>query len=125
MIDIKKVLGKITNNDYSTSEIKTGKKWIDGKPIYRKTIDLGYMPSNTTAVPVNHNIPNIDTIVDANGLFIWEDGSTAMNPYIANVETLYGCMFLTFNHTRITKFASTDRHTIKAYATLEYTKTTD
>lgn len=27
-------------NDYSTEEVRTGKTWIDGKPLYRKTIVL-------------------------------------------------------------------------------------
>lgn len=27
-------------NDYSTDEIDTGKKWINGKPIYRKVIEI-------------------------------------------------------------------------------------
>lgn len=32
---------KITNlTTYSTEEVKTGKTWIDGKPLYRKTIVL-------------------------------------------------------------------------------------
>lgn len=33
---------------YSTTEHATGKKWIDGKPIYRKTINIGTLPNNTT-----------------------------------------------------------------------------
>lgn len=36
-------------NSYSTSEINTGKKWIDGKPIYRKVMQ----PSAQFTVPAN------------------------------------------------------------------------
>ena len=32
---------------YSTTEINTGMKWIDGKPIYRKVVDFGSLPNNT------------------------------------------------------------------------------
>ena len=30
-----------SSNSYSTNEVKTNKVWIDGKPIYRKVVDLG------------------------------------------------------------------------------------
>jgi hypothetical protein len=36
-------------NSYSTSEINTGKKWIDGKPIYRKVMQ----PTTQFTVPAN------------------------------------------------------------------------
>ena len=35
--------------DYSTNEINTGKKWIDGKPIYRKVYS-GNTPSSSGAL---------------------------------------------------------------------------
>lgn len=31
-----------SNLEYSTSEVDTGKKWIDGKPIYRKVVSINY-----------------------------------------------------------------------------------
>lgn len=31
-------LSSIARGDYSTDEIDTGKKWIDGRPIYRKVV---------------------------------------------------------------------------------------
>jgi hypothetical protein len=43
--------GDLTGGDYSTNEIDTGKKWIDGKPIYRQvftsqgTIQVGVAPA--------------------------------------------------------------------------------
>lgn len=46
----------ITNlQTYSTNEVNTGKVWIDGKPIYRKVL-------NITSQSQNHNINNLDTI---------------------------------------------------------------
>ena len=47
---------------YSTSEVNTGKKWIDGKPIYRKVVDCGNLP-NATSKTVNHNISNFGELV--------------------------------------------------------------
>ena len=33
---------------YSTSEILTSERWIDGKPIYQITVNCGSMPNATT-----------------------------------------------------------------------------
>ena len=49
-------------NTYSTDEIDTGKKWIDGKTIYQKVVPLGNLPNSTTKI-VNHNILNINEIL--------------------------------------------------------------
>lgn len=40
-------------NSYSTSEIKTNKTWIDGKPIYRKVISVGGLTINTYDVDIS------------------------------------------------------------------------
>lgn len=46
---INEVNNKINNKVdlYSTSEVKTDKVWIDGKPIYRKVIITGVLPNRT------------------------------------------------------------------------------
>ena len=48
--------------NYSTSEIDTGATWIDGKHIYRKTIDFGNLPNNTTK-NVAHGISGLSQLV--------------------------------------------------------------
>lgn len=46
------------NEVYSTNEIKTNKIWVDGRPIYRKTIiGNSVLPSGTSSI--NHNVSNI------------------------------------------------------------------
>ena len=51
----------IQNGDcYSTEERMIG-CWIDGKPLYQKTIDCGAFP-NTTQKQVPHNIADVDKI---------------------------------------------------------------
>lgn len=54
---------------YSTSEVKTGDVWIDGKPIYRRVF-TGNLPTITTAtyggLPLVQNI-SIDTVVRWSG----------------------------------------------------------
>lgn len=52
-------------NSYSTTETLTGGKWIDGKPIYRKTwtgLDYNYTAHSWVTIP-NVTINNLDKIV--------------------------------------------------------------
>lgn len=54
--------------DYSLTEISTNTKWIDGKTIYKKTIDCGALPGENSEKTVNHNISNLDQVIDAFGM---------------------------------------------------------
>lgn len=48
---------------YSQNEIDTGKIWINGKKIYRKVINCGALPNNSTkTIPIN--ITDIDEITN-------------------------------------------------------------
>lgn len=47
---------------YSTSEELTGDLWIDGKPIYRKTIAFGAL-ANATLKTVAHGITGLDLVL--------------------------------------------------------------
>lgn len=51
---------------YSTTEVKTNKIWIDGKPIYRVCKNIGYLPNNgriepsfSGLIPLNVFVTNI------------------------------------------------------------------
>ena len=46
-------------NEYSTKE-KIVSKWIDGKPLYRKTIFVSSLPNNEDAKEYSHNIKNMN-----------------------------------------------------------------
>lgn len=37
-----------SNNSYSLTEVKTGDTWIDSRPIYKRSIDVGALPSPGT-----------------------------------------------------------------------------
>jgi hypothetical protein len=98
---------------YSTEEMATGGKWIDGKPIYRKVL-LAELPSGTSYFDFGAvDLPNLGLIVNAqvtrrvgNGYQILNSGIVLNNGHI-EIEQLY------------TSVAST------CFLTLEYTKTTD
>lgn len=52
--------------DYSTSEVNTGAKWIDGSAIYKKTINIGTLPNSTTKNTA-HNISNLGQVLRVEG----------------------------------------------------------
>lgn len=61
--------GDIITINYSTTEQKTGQKWIDGKDIYFKTIVLENvlsLPTSDTWVDSNIDTTDVDYIISAN-----------------------------------------------------------
>lgn len=69
--------------DYSTSEVNTGFKWIDGKTIYKKTIYFGALP-NSTSKGVAHGITGISYVIDAKGFA--DNGSMGVPVFIPQVS---------------------------------------
>lgn len=80
------------NNSYSTTEHATGAKWIDGKPIYRKVVEVASLPNNTQT-SYSHGITNVDNFVTIRGIaksaallslpipFVERNGSTNIQLY--------------------------------------------
>ena len=106
---------------YSAEEQWTGGYWIDGKKIYRKVVDCGALPNNTTKT-VAHNIANIDWVVKYNGMA--SDG----NEWLQLPASYYSnsAIGLSVNYTNISLRPYTNRTTYTTtLVTIEYTKTTD
>ncbi len=110
---------------YSTDEQVIG-KWIDGKPIYRKVVELGNLP-NTSSVQINHNISNIDKIIRIYG-YAQEVGNIWFLPLpnagAAN-STQTNSVTLSASKNVVYVVTGTNRSGWEGYAVLEYTKTTD
>lgn len=106
--------------DYSTSEVNTGTAWIDGSPIYKKTIDFGTLPNNTEK-NVAHNISNLNVVIrfDAAAKST-TTGNNIPLPFVST--TLANQIYFTVTPTNITIGCSTDRSTLYGYITLYYTK---
>lgn len=113
------------NNTYSTDEVLTGKTWIDGKPIYRKVVDFGDITLTVnTDTKINHNISNIDTLIDGkllknqilmnNQSWVYNDGSVdAFRVYFDKIKIIL--------NTSVSGWTSIAHY----IGILEYTKTTD
>lgn len=68
---------------YSTTEVDTGKKWIDGKSIYRKCL-TGTTPTGSTSSTLITSVAKIisyNIIVKRNGIDQYHPLSTAMCNY--------------------------------------------
>lgn len=121
---------------YSTEEQVIG-TWIDGKPLYEKTVQLTLTPgSNTTAIA--HGISGISRVVDYNGILFGSlyglDKTCKMSQSVFNSATSTG---MTANTTYCANIQYVDATNVmyslgSAYPaniqmnlTVQYTKTTD
>lgn len=104
--------------DYSTSEVNTGSKWIDGMAIYKKTIFLGHLPDTSTAT-VAHNIVGLLSLVKLEGYFT-NGTNRAPLPYPSPTATK--CVQVYVDTSNITIVTGEDRSAYTGYLTLYYTK---
>ena len=108
---------------YSTTEQKTPFTWIDGKPIYKKTIDFGSLPNNSTK-NVAHGISNLGDLIDIRGTTKTSWGTYQLPLVFPGSDVNY-ITNVSVNATNISMSNSADRSGFTAYVTLWYTKTTD
>ena len=107
-------------NSCLTSEVNTGKTWIDSKPIYRKVF-TGNAPSTDWADFATYSL-NIDTITSVSGLLKQDENwSIPINTYESN--DYYILVACTTTYISYKKNGWTSNPTL--HVILEYTKTTD
>lgn len=109
---------------YSDIEREVG-VWIDGKPLYQKTIDCGTMP-NQASKAVAHGISNIDKVVECFGI-TYRDSDGVSLPLSIALEPASMCGLIA-DKTNITLQANTSWGNYGytyTKVTLKYTKTTD
>lgn len=107
---------------YSTSEIATAAKWIDGKTIYKKTINFGALPKSTYK-GVAHGISNLSQVINFEG--VTYDVSSArwrlLNTPSSNTgSSNHAIAEITSTHIYI--YAGDDKSSQSTYITLYYTK---
>lgn len=117
----KRYVDEQIQNNYSTEEILTKDTWIDGKPIYRKVINITSEIKDLNKFA--HNIENLSTIINICGI-----GQVAANTYVPINHALYNgdrqytsCVCV--EGSNIVFYMSTNREKwINANVILEYTK---
>lgn len=120
---LKNYLLIITQNsnlaNYSTSEVNTGMKWIDGKTIYRKVVDFGALP-NASSKTVNHGISGLSEVIFASAIVCVSNTWTPLN--YATQDGLQYVNFFRVEPTVVMIRTGVDRSTSKAKIIIEYTK---
>ena len=113
-----------TGNDYSTDEQIIG-TWIDGKPLYQKTISLGNLP-NASSKDVPLNITNLDTIWDMHGIGYFVNSGTTYNISLPLISTNSASIITISRANDVIRITTgQDRSHIVGYVTIQYTKTGD
>ena len=103
---------------YSTSEIDTGCKWIDGRKIYRKTLVCSNVPVGEK--DYNHGVSNMGLIIKYEGFCKINDTTTLQVPTIASSSGNSFCVWTTYS-TYIKVFSTIAMDTF--YCTIYYVKT--
>ena len=114
--------GRILNDrfNYSTTEKVVG-TWIDGKPLYRKVVNLGALPDNNTK-SIAHSIQNLKRVVKLEGFA----GSSVNKGGITLPHATNAPVALYVDDTNVSVKTSNNASAYtEAYAFVYYTKTTD
>ena len=116
-----------SSNSYSTDEVKTGGKWIDGKPIYRKVVTHTLSNELTGLVEIQHNIQNIKTPIRIAFGNVTVPGTSNSMTIPAQYDSTTFIQLGEFSNTYVQLFAGSTNWTSfrDVMLCLEYTKTTD
>lgn len=106
---------------YSTSETKTNKIWIDGKPIYRKTLYISSLPNATTDY-YDTTVTNLSEFIYLYGR---ASGGLIINGVRPDSAVLQIGAWYDEVQDKIRISTGIDRSNISAYIIILYTKTTD
>lgn len=121
-IKCKPTFGVHAQKNYSFDGHVVG-TWVDGKPLYEKTVDFGNLP-NADTKSVQHGIDNADYVWIYDGFVDQKNGSFASiagtNPTLLSSGWTFWC-----DRNNVNCLTGLNRETYTAIVTLHYTKTTD
>ena len=106
---------------YFTTEINTGMKWIDGKDIYRRCVDISAITSTNTNI-VDVSSWNIQNIISLSG-FIKDSYNNINIVPMYDSASNYSVLFFNGTYLRGRCTIGSGGTITNAYAIVEYTKT--
>ena len=114
--------------EYSTTEQRVG-TWIDGKPIYQKTINYGSTVSVGTTEKQTELADltslGIDTLVDMWGKF-FSSGGSMIKVFNSSPSAMTVELYVSSNKLYLQSVRGSSTVTLsEIYVTIQYTKTTD
>lgn len=106
----------------STAETPTNKRWIDGRIIYRKVINVGALP-NTATKSTAHGLPSGFMLTDITGV-TWQGGTGLHLPLpYTDPSVVSGGIALLTDSTNVNVVTGSNRTTfVTTYVVLEYVK---
>lgn len=115
----------VAGDVYSTDERVVG-TWIDGKPLYEKTVDCGSLP-NATFKDVNHGISNINSVISVSGCaYSSVSGNTLPLPFVGSyLSNVNDSIKIVVKSSVISITDMIDYSGLTAFVNIRYTKTTD
>lgn len=124
LIQARKLTPGIGN--YSTSEVDTGFTWIDGSSIFKKTVNFGALPNNTSKF-VDVSMPTVFTVIKVEAVATNSSGSAHMIDGIygsASDNVIFENLFFQVDSgaMRIACSTSRDRSSFNGYVTIYYIK---
>ena len=115
---VKQIAKEEAKEVYCTNETVIG-TWIDGKQLYRKTVNFGALPNNTTKT-VPHNITDLDYVVSIRGVAV--NGSTRIIlPHVSPSTPVQ--LYIDGDNIAVTAGAGNFSVYSVSHVVVEYTKT--
>lgn len=105
--------------NYSLTEVDTGYTWVDGKHIYKKTVDCGALP-NATTKNVIHNISGLYRVIKIEG-YAYNGSVIEPLPMCTTVSSYNVEVNVGTNYVVLVTDANRSNYT-ESYVTLYYTK---
>lgn len=115
---IQKIQALESDDVYSTDEVKTNKKWVDGKPIYRKCYNGTVAGSQT----VLENSNDIETLISVSGS-VYKANWGCYNIGSYSTNEAYGGIFINLVNNSKVLYTPSQSAGSTFVAILEYTKT--
>lgn len=111
-----------STHTYSTTEQVVG-TWIDGKPIYETTINVGALPNNTSISLTAQTPSDLEYLIDVRGFCVNHSDSSHQRPLPLSAGGSNDIRVdLGGGYIRITTY--TDWSNYDGYLTIQYTKST-
>ena len=108
-------------HEYSTEEKVVG-KWIDGKPIYEKVINSGYL-LNSGTISIDVSSLNIDSFIQLRGMTFTDD-KTQFRPITLGTSD-NNAIRIDFTNNNIRIITWNNWSAYNSFIVIQYTKTTD
>lgn len=107
-------------NEYSTTEKIVG-SWVDGKPLYQKTINFGALPNATTKT-VSHGLSGTYSIKSIQGYANYSTDTIPLPHTGVGDTTGTNAISVAISGSNIVVKTGSDRSNYSAYITIKYTK---